>query len=113
MEMMFVLASQGSGGDTIPPTTPSITDIQISSGRLQVYWTTSTDNVAVAGYEVWVKDGTYYLATTTTNTNYRLFAMDNQWYVFKVRAFDAAGNYSAFSNEQQSCQNQGGICDFQ
>jgi len=97
-----------------PPTAPSNLTISVDGGNLTVKgfrlnWNGSTDNVAVTGYQVWVHPtenfGNYYLATNTLGVgDLTTVVMVDQCDMgqgityFKVRAFDAAGNFSAFSN---------------
>jgi hypothetical protein len=97
-----------------PPTAPSNLTISVDGGNLAVKgfrltWTGSTDNVAVTGYQVWVLPtenyANYYLASNTLGAgDLTTVVMVDQCDMgqgivyFKVRAFDAAGNYSAFSN---------------
>ena len=58
---------------------------------MTVEWSEATDNVAVTGYEVYVGDE----KQTTTETSFILKNLTCQTeYLVKVRAFDAAGNYS-------------------
>ncbi len=72
-------------------------------------WAPSTDNVAVAGYDVY-RDGalvTSVSGNTTTATIQGLTA--NTGYGFKVRARDAAGNASPQSAELRVTTTGGGI----
>lgn len=61
-----------------------------SQGSIQISWNPSTDNVGVAGYNIWV-DGA--LEATTSDTFYVLHFEPGE-YVITVSAFDAAGNES-------------------
>jgi chitodextrinase len=80
--------------DTQAPTTPSLTSPSKTTTSISLSWTAATDNVGVAGYDVYVNNvknntasltGTTYTVTgRTANTAYSLF----------VRARDAAGNTS-------------------
>lgn len=82
--------------DTQPPTAP--TGLAVSGQTqtsLSLAWTASTDNVAVAGYDVYV-NGTNVGATTSTS--YKLTALScGVQYTLGVDAFDAAGNVSGQS----------------
>jgi arylsulfatase A-like enzyme/chitodextrinase len=84
--------------DEIPPTPPgSASIIQSRSTSLEISWDASTDNVAVAGYDVFL------------NEFFRKFAAENQTlitdlqcetdYTIKIRARDDCPNFSDFSNE--------------
>ena len=46
--------SGSPGTDTTPPSTPTdLTGTPVAAGRIDLSWTASTDNVAVAGYNVY------------------------------------------------------------
>ncbi|AIQ51870.1 carbohydrate binding domain-containing protein [Paenibacillus sp. FSL R7-0331] len=82
--------------DTSAPTAPAnvTATVQNASSAL-VSWTASTDNVGVTGYEIYrngVKVGT---SATTSYTDSGLAGQTS--YTYTVKAFDAAGNLSAFS----------------
>lgn len=80
--------------DTLAPSTPTLSSPSKTTGSISLSWTVSTDNIGVAGYDVYVNNvknntanltGTSYMVTgLTANTAYTLF----------VRARDAAGNTS-------------------
>jgi glucose/arabinose dehydrogenase/chitodextrinase len=89
--------------DTTPPSAPTgLSATALSTSRIDLSWTASTDNVGVAGYRVerclgnncsnFVQVGT---PTATTYSNTGLQA--NTIYRFRVRAVDAAGNLSPYS----------------
>lgn len=80
--------------DTTPPTVPSgLTATAVSSSRIDVGWTASTDNIAVAGYQVF-RDGSLVatLGNVTTYQNVGLTPATS--YSYTVLAFDAVGNLS-------------------
>ncbi len=88
-------AAHGSVGDTQPPTTPTGLAATPGSGRIDLGWTASTDNVGVTDYRVY-RDGA--LRATVTSTTYAdtgLGASESHGYT--VRARDAAGNESPAS----------------
>jgi len=60
---------------------------------IQISWEASTDNVGVAGYNVWVDE---ILEGTTTDLFYEL-QLNPGTYSITVTAFDAAGNESDYS----------------
>jgi fibronectin type 3 domain-containing protein len=84
--------------DTSPPTAPSgLSATALSSGRVDLGWTASQDDVGVTQYTV-SRDGqpigsttgtTYQDATVGASTTYR----------YRVVAYDAAGNASPASDE--------------
>ena len=70
----------------------------IGTDFIDLSWTQSTDNVGVTGYEVY-KDGVLE-ATLGNVLSYRVNGLTSgTTYSFKIKAFDAAGNRSDFSNE--------------
>jgi outer membrane protein assembly factor BamB len=95
-----------NGGDTTPPTQPgTLSATAASSSEVDLSWGASTDNVGVTGYRVERCQGTgcsnfAQIATTTgTGTTYKdtsVSAPDT--YSSRVRATDAAGNLSPYSN---------------
>ncbi|NUP50347.1 MAG: cellulase family glycosylhydrolase [Catenulispora sp.] len=86
----------GGGGDTTPPTAPTqvaVTGTTSTSATLS--WTAATDDVGVAGYNVY-RGGT--LAGTTTTTSFTDTGLTpSTAYSYTVKAFDAAGNTSSAS----------------
>jgi chitodextrinase len=87
----------GTAGDTQAPSSPSnLTATASSATSVALSWGASTDNVGVAGYEVF-RGGS--LLTTVTGTSYTDNSVSaSTSYSYQVRAFDAAGNRSGFSN---------------
>jgi chitodextrinase len=83
--------------DTVAPTTPgSLTATPISTSRIDLGWTPSTDAVGVAGYQVW-RDGAPR-GTTTGLTYSDLGLTPTTTYSYRVSAYDEAGNTSELSN---------------
>jgi glucose/arabinose dehydrogenase/fibronectin type 3 domain-containing protein len=96
-------ATTTAAGDTTPPSAPSgLAATGVSTARIDLNWTASTDNVGVATYRIerclgtsctnWAEVGT---SPTPSFSNTGLTA--NTTYRFRVRAADAAGNLSAYS----------------
>lgn len=85
------------GGDTQAPTAPSnLVASSIEQTKVTLSWNASTDNVAVTGYDVFLGSSNLGSVAGTSATVTGLTAATS--YSFKVRAYDAAGNASAFSN---------------
>jgi chitodextrinase len=90
--------------DTTPPTAPSnLSATSISTTQVNLSWTASTDNVGVTAYllERCLGAGCTSFAqiatsTGTTYSNTGLAASTS--YSYRVRATDAAGNLSVYSN---------------
>jgi PKD repeat protein len=87
-----------ASGDTTPPSNPSnLQATSVTSNSISLLWNKSTDNVGVAMYEIF-KDGV--LIDQTVDTTYNATGLQAEtFYLFKVRAKDAAGNLSGFSNQ--------------
>lgn len=83
--------------DTIAPST--VTDLATSgatANSINLSWTAATDNVAVAGYDVYVNGVYHSTVTSTTCTISGLSASTT--YNFYIIAKDMSGNQSAQSN---------------
>jgi chitodextrinase len=94
----------GEVSDTQPPTTPTnLTATAISSSQINLSWTASTDNVGVTGYRIYRCAGSgctpsTQIATSATNSYQNTGLSANTAYVYRVAAYDAAGNVSAQSS---------------
>jgi chitodextrinase len=87
---------EGPPPDTTPPSTPTaLTASAVSSSRIDLNWTASTDNVGVAGYKIF-RDGTQ-IATVTTTSYQDTGLAPSTTYTYSVVATDAAGNTSPHS----------------
>jgi endoglucanase len=90
----------GGGGDTTPPSTPGTPAVSnVTAGGASLTWTASTDNVGVAGYDVYREQGaTDVLLASPAGTSTTLTGLaPNTAYQVYVRARDAAGNRSGNS----------------
>jgi len=87
--------------DTTAPSAPSnVLATAISSSRVDVSWTASSDNVGVAGYTITTGVGTAATAFYSTATNYfHTGRTAGTRYCYTIRAYDARGNTSAPSAE--------------
>ncbi|MBU9936838.1 MAG: PQQ-dependent sugar dehydrogenase [Ferruginibacter sp.] len=87
-----------SSPDLTPPSEP--TNLQssiITQTSFTLKWTASTDNIAVAGYDVY-RDGVKLNASLITTTTYNVSGLVTATtYSMTVKAKDAAGNESAAS----------------
>jgi RHS repeat-associated protein len=84
--------------DTTAPSAPtSLTTSTKSCTSVSLSWAASTDNVGVAGYDVY--NGSTKVGSTTTGTTYTVMGLlPNTRYSFTVKARDAAGNASTASS---------------
>ena len=84
-----------AGSDTTPPTAPGTpTATAISSARIDLSWSASTDAVGVSGYRIFRNGSTTPLATVTATNHSDTGLAASTTYTYTVRAFDAAGNVS-------------------
>ncbi|MGH8231203.1 MAG: fibronectin type III domain-containing protein, partial [Steroidobacteraceae bacterium] len=99
----FRAASSGGGGDTTPPTAPSnLAANAISTSQITLGWSPSSDNVGVTNYLVERCQGSgctgFAQIGTSTTTSYNDTGLSaGTFYLYRVRATDAAGNLSAYS----------------
>ena len=92
--------------DTTPPSQPgTLSATAVSSGEIDLSWGASTDNVGVTGYAIERCAGsgcsnfTQIATTTGTGTSYKDTSVSSATsYSYRVRATDAAGNLSSYSN---------------
>ncbi len=93
-----------AGTDTTPPTAPAnLTATAASTTQINLAWTASTDNVGVTGYKVERCSGAgcanfAQIATPAGTTFNDTGLTSSTSYSYRVRATDAAGNLSAYSN---------------
>jgi len=87
--------------DNLAPSIPSnLASPSKTANSVSLTWSASTDNVEVAGYEVFVGSEPTPRATVTgTGTSATIGSLSASTpYSFKVRARDAANNFSGFSS---------------
>ena len=91
-----------SATDTQPPTAPATLTATVSGTQINLNWTASTDNVGVTGYFVERCQGVgctvFGQIATPTTTTYNDTSLGVGSYSYRVRATDAAGNLSSYSN---------------
>lgn len=83
--------------DTTPPSAPAnLAATTPTPNKVDLTWTASSDDIGVAGYQVW--RGGSQVGTVTTTSFSDLSAAANTTYTYTVRAYDAVGNVSGDSN---------------
>jgi hypothetical protein len=100
-----------TSADTQPPTVPSnLAATAVSGSQINLSWTASTDNVGVTGYRVERQDpgsSTFTQVATVTGAAYSDTGLTaGRTYSYRVRATDAAGNLSPYSNVASATTNQ-------
>jgi len=104
-------ADQAAPPDTTPPSTPTnLTATAVSSSQISLSWTASTDNVAVTTYIAERCQGTgcmtFTQIATISGTSYTDAGLaPTTSYSYRVRAADAAGNLSGYSNVTNATTN--------
>src|SRR6202035_5171875 len=101
--------------DTTPPTAPSgLGATAASATQINLTWTASTDNVGVTGYLIERCQGAgcatfAQIAAPGTGTTYSDMGLTaSTSYSYRVRATDAAGNLSVYSNTASATTPSGG-----
>ncbi|MER6736056.1 PQQ-dependent sugar dehydrogenase [Streptomyces puniciscabiei] len=99
--------------DTTPPTAPgTLHTAHVTSNTVDLTWGASTDDHAVAAYDVRSDTTLYKTVTSGTSTTLTGLACDSP-YSLNVVARDAAGNVSAPSNTvsftTRACATDGGV----
>jgi chitodextrinase len=103
-----VQVTVSSGADTQPPTVPTLLSATAASAaEVDLAWSASTDNVAVAGYQIYRNGSAISSVPGTVLTYADTTASPATTYIYTVTAYDAAGNHSALSNELQATTQSG------
>jgi len=90
--------------DVTPPTAPSnLTATAVSATQINLAWTASTDNVGVTNYLIerctFANCTSFAQIAMTTGTTFNDTGLVANWaYSYRVRATDAASNFSDYSN---------------
>src|SRR2546422_7624191 len=101
---MQAAAFKPSSTDTVPPTAPANLTAGAAGGtQINLSWTPSTDNVGVTGYRLERCQGagcsSFAQIATPAGTSYSDTGVAaSTSYSYRVRATDAAGNLSGYSN---------------
>jgi hypothetical protein len=88
--------------DTQAPSPPAVVWASAaSSTQVNISWSASTDNVGVLGYQL-LRNGAVLVAVPKSASSYAdKTAVPATPYVYSVRAYDAAGNYSTQTRSAQ------------
>lgn len=98
MSTKYDFGSCGGAEDNIPPTAPTgLAATPISTNRIDLAWTPSTDNVGVEGYQVF-RNGTQ-VATPVLPSFSDTGLVANTEYCYTVKASDRVNNISDPSNQ--------------
>jgi hypothetical protein len=95
-EQMSIYATLTTAPDTVPPSQPTgLTASASGPNQIDLSWTASTDNTAVAGYTIRRNGAAIANSATTSFSDTGL--SPSTTYTYTVDAYDAAGNHSAQS----------------
>jgi chitodextrinase len=84
--------------DTTSPSAPTnLTATAVGANQVDLNWTASTDNIGVSGYDVY-RNASLLDSVGAVTTYSDPTASPSTSYTYQVRARDAAGNVSGFSN---------------
>jgi chitodextrinase len=90
-------ACHGSVPDVTPPSQPqNLSATAVSPGQVNLTWSASTDDIGVAGYNVY-RDGVKIATSSTTSYTDRS-VVPNRAYTYTVAAYDAVGHVSTQSS---------------
>src|ERR1044071_6521874 len=85
--------------DAEPPSVPTNLNAKaVSPTQIDLSWTSSTDNVGVAGYKIYRGNSSTPRATVTGTSYSDIGLLPSVSYTYKVSALDSAGNESALSS---------------
>ncbi|HLG94277.1 MAG TPA: fibronectin type III domain-containing protein, partial [candidate division Zixibacteria bacterium] len=89
--------------ESVAPSQPiNLTVVQVDTNTVDLAWTASTDNVVVAGYNVFRGDTfpppPVLIGTTPVNSFRDTTLVSGSIYEWTVQAFDCSGNLSALSD---------------
>ncbi|WP_433209300.1 cellulose binding domain-containing protein [Dactylosporangium sp. CS-047395] len=92
---IMVAVDPGPNSDTRPPTVPGDLRVSVTDSTVTWTWSASSDNVGVAGYQVF--HGNDWAGDVTGTSWGEPRTSGNTAYNFRVRAFDSTGNKSGFA----------------
>uniref|UniRef100_UPI003216B04A DUF5074 domain-containing protein n=1 Tax=uncultured Draconibacterium sp. TaxID=1573823 RepID=UPI003216B04A len=88
----LTVSTTAPAADEVAPSAPGDLAAEPAETSIALSWTASTDNVGVAGYNVYQNGESI---ETVTETNFTVSGLSSSTeYTFEVEAFDAAGNKS-------------------
>lgn len=99
MPVTAIINVTATGSDILPPSVPNgVFLLKNQSSQAAISWGSSTDNVSLAGYNVY-KDGIRLNSSLIKSTNYNITGLSEAGlYTVSVTAMDAFGNESAPSS---------------
>lgn len=90
--------------DEEAPTAPFLNPLTLASNSVTLDWIASVDNLIVTGYEVRkaITGGTEIIDVGNVLEWVDVSVVQGKSYAYNVRAYDAAGNYSPWSNRRRT-----------
>ncbi len=87
-----------AGSDTTPPSVPTdLSATAVSMAQVNLAWSAATDNVAVAGYDIY-RDGGLINSVDTVLSYSDTTVSPNTTYAYRIATRDTAANISALSS---------------
>jgi hypothetical protein len=102
----FTVGGGASADRTAPSVPTGLTGTALSSTQIRLNWNASSDNVGVKGYYVYLNDVALGTTTGTTYTHNGLTA--GTTYRYRVSAYDAVPNHSAWTATPVAVTTPGG-----
>jgi hypothetical protein len=88
---------ESSAPDGQAPSAPlNVSAVAVSSSQVNLSWTASTDNIGIAGYDIY-RNGAFVRSSSTATASDSPM-LGSTWYSYGVIARDGAGNPSTASN---------------
>jgi len=105
----LVVTTSAAPADTTAPSTPTgLTITNVTTNSATVTWTASTDNIGVTKYQVEVNSVVGGDESTTLTRNLASLT-ESTGYTVRVRAGDAAGNWSSWASTSFTTSASGSI----
>ncbi|MCB4792159.1 MAG: MBL fold metallo-hydrolase [Elusimicrobia bacterium] len=101
--MSYTISSTTSVDITAPSIPSGLSAVVVSSTVINLTWTASTDNIAIAGYQI--RRGGIFLSSTTSISYTDTGLSPSTLYSYIAKAYDGAGNISTQSNTATATTN--------
>ena len=107
IQELYALGSPSTLDTEAPSAPTNLSATAISSSQINLSWTASADNIAVAGYKIY--RGGAEIGTTASNSYSNTSLSANTSYIYTISAYDAAGNTSTQSTSVSATTPSGSV----